>query len=109
MSGESSPAAYFTAPGASSSNAALSVSGGSTSAALGIPDDLNQSITADVIEEPGTVSTPHLNPEWLKNLKKNFCSIVIDRCSEKVKNTVENNLKFEKAKCPYLFDFWPLG
>ena len=97
-SGASSSAAYFNAPGASSSNASLSVSGGSTSGALGIPDDLDQSNTADVTKEPDNVSTPHLNPEWLKNLKQNFCSIVIDRSSEKVKIAVENNSKFEKAK-----------
>ena len=50
--------------------------------------------------EPGeaVVSTPHMFPDWLRNLKLNFNSIVVEQCAKKVRDAVEMNHKFEKIQ-----------
>ena len=40
-----------------------------------------------------TCSTAHMNPEWLKGLKSQFQSRVIDKCSSRVREAVKNNEK----------------
>ena len=42
------------------------------------------------------VSTRYLNPGWLKNLKENFQSLVIDQCSRKVRDAVTGNVTIDK-------------
>ena len=44
------------------------------------------------------VSSPHINPDWLKNLKHSYRSIVIDKLSQKVKDAVEKDTKFSDVK-----------
>jgi hypothetical protein len=45
-----------------------------------------------------THSTPHTNPHWLKEMKKNFKNVVIDKCSRKVQEAVENNTKISDIR-----------
>ena len=61
-------------------------------------DSLSRLDQSNPIDEGIVTSTPHLNPEWLKNLCKNMYSIVVEPCSKKVRHSVENNVKFDKPK-----------
>ena len=44
------------------------------------------------------VSSPHLSPNWLKNLRDNFYELVISECSKKVRDAVDKNVAFESKK-----------
>ena len=51
----------------------------------------------DVFNTPKR-STAHTNPEWLKELKRNFKSDVIEKCSRDVQDAVENNTKLKNKR-----------
>ena len=61
-----------------------------------IESDTNDLGNADEPKKSEVVSSPHMNPDWLKHLKRNFQSIVVDQCSKKVKDAVNENQKLEK-------------
>ena len=46
----------------------------------------------------GTSSSPHTRPDWLKDLKKDFRTVVIEKCSLKAREAVENDVKIEDTK-----------
>ena len=50
------------------------------------------------IDKGTVVSTRFLNRDWLKILKNNYRGLVIDQCSRKVRDAVEENVKFENLK-----------
>ena len=61
-------------------------------------DTIGDAEEASIVEKKGDiVSTPHLNPDWLKDLKLNFYSLIVEHCSKKVKDAVNENLKLEKV------------
>ena len=49
----------------------------------------------DIDEDLIPSSTPHLNPNWLKDTKKNIKSLVIEKCSCKVRESVAKNEKIQ--------------
>ena len=65
-----------------------------------MPIDLDTTEEAEdvsiVEKKDNIVSTPHLNPDWLKDLKLNFYSLIVEPCSKKVVDAVNANQKFEK-------------
>ena len=48
---------------------------------------------------PASPSTPHTYPNWLGDLKKGFRSLVIDKCSYRTRQAVDNNedIKVKKS------------
>ena len=50
------------------------------------------------IDDTSVNSTPHLNPDWLKDFTKNFYSLIVEACSKKVGTAVDNNLSIDKPK-----------
>jgi len=40
---------------------------------------------------PPASSSPHTNPNWLKDLTSNFLAVVVDKCSTRVKQAIETN------------------
>ena len=53
---------------------------------------------------PSSPVTPHTYPNWLGDLKKGFRSLVIDKCSFRTRQAVDNNedLKVKKSNSMYL-------
>ena len=47
---------------------------------------------------PVAVASPHLNPNWLRDLKTNFSCVIIEKLSQKVKDAVQENRNFENDK-----------
>ena len=42
------------------------------------------------VSRPPT-QTPHTNPNWLRNLKTNYNSDVVDKCSQRTRQAIEMN------------------
>ena len=59
-------------------------------------DTSNEPTGEAQLSQPGSSRvTPHTQPDWLENLKKNFVAEIIEQCSVKTKNAFENNDKIE--------------
>ena len=90
----------MSSPMQSTSGSSPSVSLGETSHAP--PSDglspLPKVQHVDDLDTTPTRSTPHTNPDWLKDIKKNFKSAVIEKCSQKVQDAVENNTKISDIR-----------
>ena len=90
---------YCFSSGPASSSTTLSLPGAApTSAPAPIDTSLESIEVEDRADNDLEVSTSHKNPDWLRNLKLNFSSIVIEECSKKVRDAVEGNIKFENVK-----------
>ena len=60
------------------------------------PYENDEEEAENVAQKEESISSPHLNPDWLKHLKANFKTIVVDQCSMKVKQAVEKNASIKK-------------
>ena len=59
-------------------------------------DTTNEPSGEAQLSQPGSSRvTPHTQPDWLDNLKKNFVAEIIETCSVRTKKAVENNEKIE--------------
>ena len=60
-------------------------------------------LAGNIVEEyipatPTPVKSPHLNPDWLRTLKQNYQLLIIDKLSQKVRDAVDENRKFEAGE-----------
>ena len=47
----------------------------------------------------GSGQTPNTNPEWMVELKRDFHSIIIEKCSEQTRNAIANNDDIKVPDC----------
>lgn len=76
----------------------------SSASGFGIPSQPSNS-TDNPVDGSGsskepvpTGSSAHSNPDWLKNMKRDFKTEIISKCSMKVREAIENKLKIEDIR-----------